>query len=239
MTGKPFRIVEVLPTLLGTYGDRGNGLVLRHRAQSRGYDVTVVTVSPGDGIPRDGDLYLVGGGEDDAQMRALELMRADGGIQAAVDADKPILAICAGLQLLGTSFTARGGASAPGLGIVDIATAPANPRSVGEVVAIPDPALGLPVLLGFENHQGHTTRGPGVKPLAQVVMGNGNGDGTEGFISGRIIGTYLHGPALARNPGLADLLLTWATGDEQQPLDDSEVDALRAERMKFVGYSRP
>jgi CobQ-like glutamine amidotransferase family enzyme len=237
VTSQTLRIVEVMPTLLGTYGDRGNGLVLRHRALRRGYDVTIVTVSPGDGIPRDGDLYLVGGGEDDAQLRALELMRADGGIQAAVDAGKPVLAVCAGLQLFGTSFTARGGASAPGLGLVDIATAPANPRSVGEVVAVPDPELGLPVLLGFENHQGHTTRGPGVKPLAKVVLGYGNGDGTEGFISGRIIGTYLHGPALARNPALADLLLQWATGDAQASLDDSEVDALRAERMKFVGYS--
>lgn len=237
MSQSRLRIVEVLPTLLGTYGDRGNGLVLRHRARLRGYDAEIITVHPGDVIPRDGDLYLLGGGEDDAQMRALELMREDGGVKAVVEAGKPMLAICAGLQLLGTSFTARGGASAPGLGLVDISTVPANPRSVGEVVAIPDPALGLPVLLGFENHQGHTTRGPGVAPLAKVVIGNGNGDGSEGFIAGHVIGTYLHGPALVRNPALADLLLGWATGDEQHPLDDSEADALRAERMKFVGYA--
>ena len=170
-------------------------------------------------------------------MRALELMRADGGIAAAMNADKPLLAICAGLQLLGTSFTARGGASAPGLGLVDISTVPANPRSVGEIVAVPDPSLGLPVLLGFENHQGHTTRGAGVPPLAKVVIGNGNGDGSEGFVVGRTIGTYLHGPALARNPALADLLLGWATGAEQVELDDTEVAGLRAERMKFVGYN--
>ena len=170
-------------------------------------------------------------------MRALELMRADGGIHAAVEANKPVLAVCAGLQLLGTSFTARGGASAPGLGIVDISTAPAEPRSVGEVVSEADAELGLPLLLGFENHQGVTTRGPGVKPLGTVRVGRGNGDGTEGIWVDRIIGTYLHGPALARNPGLADLLLTWATDEEQAPIDDSEVDALRAERLKFVGYA--
>ena len=237
MTGKSLRIVDVLPTLLGTYGDRGNGLVLQHRARQRGYNVQIITVNPGDAIPRDGDLYLVGGGEDDAQLRALELMRADGGIDAAIAANKPVLAICAGLQLLGTSFTARGGASAPGLGLVDISTSPGEPRSVGELVAVPDSSLGLPVLLGFENHQGQTTRGAGVRPLASVAVGRGNGDGTEGIIAGRVIGTYLHGPCLARNPALADLLLHWATGDEQAPLDDHEVDALRAERMKFVGYA--
>ena len=237
MTGRALRIVEVLPTLLGTYGDRGNGLVLQHRARARGYDAHITVVSPGDAIPRDGDVYLVGGGEDDAQLRALELMRADGGIQAAVDANKPVFAICAGLQLLGTSFTARGGASAPGLGVIDIATVPGEPRSVGEVVSEPDPSTGLPLLLGFENHQGVTTRGPGVQALGTVRVGRGNGDGSEGVLAGRIIGTYLHGPALARNPALADLLLYWATGDEQAPLDDSEVDALRAERLKFVGYA--
>ena len=67
-------------------------------------------------------------------------------------------------------------------------------------------------LTGFENHQGVTRLGPGVRPLARTTLGTGNGDGTEGAYAGRVLGTYLHGPALVRNPGLADLLLYWAAG---------------------------
>jgi CobQ-like glutamine amidotransferase family enzyme len=109
---------------------------------------------------------------------------------------------------------------------------------VGELVAEAlDPGLGT--LTGFENHGGGTTLGPGVEPLARVRHGHGNGvdDGTEGVRHGRILGTYLHGPALARNPALADLVLGWAVG-ETTPLarlDDATVEALRTERLAAVG----
>ena len=74
------------------------------------------------------------------------------------------------------------------------------------------PALNVPRLTGFENHQGVTRLGPQARPLARTTLGTGNGDGTEGAYAGRVLGTYLHGPALVRNPGLADLLLHWAAG---------------------------
>jgi hypothetical protein len=85
-------------------------------------------------------------------------------------------------------------------------------RAVGEIVADVDPALSVGKLTGFENHQGVTKLGPGARPLARTTLGTGNGDGTEGAYQGRVLGTYLHGPALVRNPGLADLLLYWAAG---------------------------
>ena len=97
------------------------------------------------------------------------------------------------------------------------------------------PALAaLPTLTGFENHGGVTTLAEGTKPLARVTRGIGNGDGsgTEGAVAGRVVGTYLHGPVLARNPALADLLLGWALGAEAlAPLDDAAHDALRRERL--------
>ena len=79
-----------------------------------------------------------------------------------------------------------------------------------------------------------------MRPLGRVVhgVGNGGGDGTEGAMAGRILATYMHGPALARNPALADLLLSWVAGSELSPLDDTEVDELRAERMRFVKRGR-
>ena len=88
-------------------------------------------------------------------------------------------------------------------------------------------------LTGFENHQGVTRRGPAVKPLATVVTGVGNGDGTEGSYFGRVVGTYLHGPALVRNPGLADMLLGWVTGPLPaiDPRQEDLVTRLRTDRL--------
>ena len=91
----------------------------------------------------------------------------------------------------------------------------------------------MPRLTGFENHQGVTQIGPGARPLARVTLGVGNGDGTEGAHAGRVLGTYLHGPALARNPGLADLLLSWAAGPlpALNPAAEDWARRLREERL--------
>ena len=84
----------------------------------------------------------------------------------------------------------------------------------------------LEQLTGFENHAGVTMLGPKAQPLGRLVAGVGNGDGTEGAVSGRVVGTYLHGPVLARNPALADLLLGWALRGSMSlaPLDDHLID---------------
>ncbi len=96
--------------------------------------------------------------------------------------------------------------------------------------------VALETLTGFENHSAVTRLGPGARPLAHVVsgVGNGAGDGTEGARCGRVLGTYAHGPALARNPSLADLLLAWATGSVPVALDDEEERALRAQRLEAM-----
>jgi CobQ-like glutamine amidotransferase family enzyme len=82
-------------------------------------------------------------------------------------------------------------------------------------------------LVGFENHSGRTFLGPNAKPLGRVVTGNGNNgsDGHEGFIQGGVIGSYLHGSLLPKNPHLADHLIRGALkrrgAGELSPLDDS------------------
>ena len=120
-----------------------------------------------------------------------------------------------------------------GLGLIDIRSGRGERRGVGEITADVDQDLGVDRLTGFENHQGVTRRGPAVKPLATVVTGVGNGDGTEGSYSGRVVGTYLHGPALVRNPGLADMLLGWVTGPLPaiDPRQEDLVTRLRADRL--------
>ena len=181
--------------------------------------------------PRDADLYVLGGGEDGPQTLALEEIRAWQGLDAAVSRGAVVFGVCAGLQLLGEVFPGRDGAPVPGLGILDLRTERGTVRSIGEVVAEVDAGLGVGRLTGFENHLGVTRIGPDATPLAAVVAGRGNGaDGVEGAHRGRVVGTYLHGPVLARNPALADLLLGWIAGP-LAPLDVPEVDALRAERL--------
>jgi hypothetical protein len=236
------RLVWIYPDLLSTYGDRGNALILERRARLRGMPVEVVEVNSDQQVPRDGHVYLMGGGEDLPQTLATRRLLADGGLREAVSRGSVLFAVCAGYQMLGTEFGGADGAPVQGLGLLDMRSARAEPRSVGEIVADVDPALGVPRLTGFENHQGQTKLGPQARPLARTLHGVGNGDGTEGAYQGRVLGTYLHGPALVRNPGLADLLLSWAVGGALPPLHpDAEglASRLRDERLAAVATGAP
>jgi len=227
------RLVWIYPDLLSTYGDRGNLLVLARRARLRGLPVEIAEVNSDQRVPVDGDVYLLGGGEDLPQVLAARRLRAAGGLSAAVGRGAVVFAVCAGYQIIGTEFGGAEGEPVAGLGLLDIRSGRGERRGVGEIIADVDPALGVERLTGFENHQGVTRRGPTVKPLATVVTGVGNGDGTEGSYSGRVVGTYLHGPALVRNPGLADLLLSWVAGPLPaiDPRQEDLVLQLRGERL--------
>jgi lipid II isoglutaminyl synthase (glutamine-hydrolysing) len=228
------RVGLVFPELLGTYGDRGNAVVLVERCRRRGLDAELVEVAAGEPIPDSLDVYLFGGGEDDPQVMAAAGMRESRpAIERAHDGGAVIFAVCAGFQLLGHTYEARDGERLEGLGLVDMATAAGPARLIGEVVVDPDPSLGLPTLTGFENHGGRTRLGQGEKPLGRVVSGGGNGvDDGDGVLRERVVGTYLHGPALPRNPALADLLLGWVVGEQLSPIDDQLMERLRSERLE-------
>jgi CobQ-like glutamine amidotransferase family enzyme len=229
------RIVWIYPDLLSTYGDRGNMLILGRRAALRGIAAETYEVRSDQALPTTADIYLIGGGEDGPQAAAAQRLIADGGLHRAVQQGAAVLAVCAGYQLLGGSFYAKG-AKCAGLGLLDLSSDRGETRAVGEVRGDIDPRLGLPPLTGFENHGGRTHLGPGVTPLARVTAGIGNDGRTEGAWYGKVLGTYAHGPALARNPAIADLLLRWATGaDNLAPLDDTWADRLRGERLAAAG----
>jgi len=226
-------LVWIYPDLLSTYGDRGNLLILARRADLRGLPVECAEVRSDQTMPADGDIYLIGGGEDGPQALAAQRLIADGGLHRAVERGAVVFSVCAGYQLMGSTFFAKG-AKCAGLEILDLSSDRGPSRAVGELAGEIDPALGLPPLTGFENHGGRTHLGPGVKPLARVTAGIGNDEKTEGAWHGRVLGTYSHGPALARNPAIADLLLTWATGNTLEPIDDRWPDRLRSERLAAV-----
>lgn len=237
------RIVWIYPDLLSTYGDQGNALILAYRARARGHRVERVDVRSDQAVPTEGDVYLIGGGEDRPQRLAAERLRRDQGLARAVQRGAVVLAVCAGFQLMGHAFYDDQEGELPGLGLIDVSSHRGSVRCVGEVVADVDAQLtvggkALPPLTGFENHMGTTLLGAGVRPLGTVRVGNGNGAGAgmDGAHTGKVAGTYLHGPVLARNPAFADLLLSWADGNSAaSPMDDTWSLRLRGERLTAVG----
>ncbi|WP_067721035.1 type 1 glutamine amidotransferase [Nocardia yamanashiensis] len=235
MSESTLRIGLVLPDVMGTYGDGGNALVLRQRARMRGYDAEIVEITLQDEVPAALDIYTLGGAEDSAQRLATRHLQRYPGMQEAAGRGAPVLAICAAIQVLGHWYETSSGERVDGVGLIDVTTSPQDKRAIGEVATQPIiPGLTQP-LTGFENHRGGTKLGGEATGLARVTkgVGNGVGDNLEGVVQGSVIGTYMHGPALARNPELADLLLSRALGvDSLAPLNLPEVDQLRRERLR-------
>jgi lipid II isoglutaminyl synthase (glutamine-hydrolysing) len=230
----PVRIALVFPSLLGTYGDGGNASVLAQRLRWRGLDAETIDVGVDEALPEQADIYVLGGGEDTAQTLAVSRL-SDGSLRRAADAGKPVFAVCAGFQILGESFLVGRGEVVAGLGIIDCRTDRLpGPRAVGELLGEPAVERLAGPLTGYENHGGRTVLGPAARAFATVETGVGNGDaGVDGAVQGSVVATYLHGPALARNPALADFLLRRVVGD-LPPLDDSEEEELRRERLAAV-----
>lgn len=229
---EPVRIGLVLPDVMGTYGDGGNAVVLRQRLRLRGIPAEIVDVTLAGPVPDSLDLYTLGGAEDYAQRLATRHLLRHRGLQRATERGAPVLAICAAIQVLGQWYETAAGERVEGVGLLDVTTSPQPERTIGEVVSTPLLEGLSDALTGFENHRGGTVLGPDARPLAAVITGAGNrlGDGFDGAVQGSVIATYLHGPCLARNPELADLLLSRVVGP-LSPLELPEVEQLRRERL--------
>jgi hypothetical protein len=220
------RIALLLPDVLGTYADRGNATVLAQRARLRGIPAEVFHVSAETAAPTSCDVYVMGGGEDAAQAYAVQWLVSQPALLTTMQTAQ-VLAVCAGMQVLGAWMQDRNGQRVAGADILDLTTSAAGRRAVGEVVA-DCTDRDIQTLTGFENHRGHTRLGASATPLSRIRCGTGNGDGTDGVLTASVVGTYLHGPVLARNPTLADLLLRRATGQTLPALDVPDEDAARS-----------
>jgi CobQ-like glutamine amidotransferase family enzyme len=220
-------ICILYPELLGTYGDGGNGLAVFERARRRGIDAELVSVGLRDTVP-DASLYLLGGGEDGPQRLAADLLRTSSFASRARDGAN-VLAVCAGLQILGLTFCVEGDDEYEGLGLVDVVTSRGERRSVGELATRVDGRL----LVGFENHGGRTTLHGGVDALGTVVKGRGNDAKLDGYRTKNIWATYAHGPVLAMNPWFCDEILAAVTGTELEPLTTA-ADLLYQERCRVL-----
>jgi CobQ-like glutamine amidotransferase family enzyme len=229
------RVCALDPDLLNIYADRGNIAVLSRRAEWRGHELEVSSVSMGDALePGAHDLLYVGGGQDREQaLVAVDLAAKADAVRAAVDGGAAVLAVCGGYQLLGRSYRDVEGHELPGIGLLPLQTVAGERRMIGDVLL--DCSWAGETLVGFENHAGRTRLDAGAEPLGRVVHGFGNDgeSGFEGCRAGRVVGTYLHGPLLPRNPWFADWVLAQAlahaTGGEPpelEPLvDDLESNA--------------
>lgn len=221
-------IGHLYPDLLNLYGDRGNIQCLVKRCQWRGIEAEVKTFELDDKISFDGlDIVLLGGGSDREQMLVCEKLRQiRGEFKGYVEDNGVVIAICGGYQLLGEYYKTEKG-MIQGLELVDMCTEQGEGRLISNIV-LKSELFDMPVV-GFENHGGRTDI-RGNKPLGKVLYGEGNNGQSkeEGIVYKNVIGTYLHGPLLPKNPQLADWLISRALerkyGEkvELTPLDDSQ-----------------
>ena len=231
------RVAHLYPELLNLYGDSGNILVLRRRMEWRGIHCEVEEVHVDDHPSfSDVDIAFIGGGSDREQKIVCDkLLSVQTELAAFVEDGGVLGAVCGGYQLLGHSYL-MGDEEVRGLSLVDLYTDRGTPRLIGNI-AVKSRIAPHPIV-GYENHGGRTHLGAGVEPLGTVLYGYGN-DGTtgqEGCLYKNVVGTYVHGPLLPKNPGVADYLISQAlerrygTG-KLAPLDDEA--ELAANKVMF------
>jgi CobQ-like glutamine amidotransferase family enzyme len=218
---------------MNMYGDWGNVLTLKRRLEWRGYHANVVEYNVGDAFPDDVDIVVGGGGQDSGQTRiGDDLTRIGPALKKLADEGVPMLVICGLYQQFGHFFKTKDGATIKGIGILDIETHGSDVRMIGNIITRSDE---FGDIVGYENHSGQTALGSNAAPLARVVLGAGNNDhdGHEGARYRNVIGSYLHGSLLPKNPAIADFLIREAI---QRKFDDVLVSL--ALENDYTDYAR-
>lgn len=218
-------IGHLYPELLNLYGDKGNIQCLVKRCMWRGVDVEIKEFGLRDKIEFTNlDMVLLGGGGDWEQRRSYgRLRKFRREFHDYIEDNGVTIALCGGYQLLGHYYD-TGSGRVEGLSLLDLYTEEKKQRSTGNAI-LKNPLFQMPIV-GFENHEGRTYIG-NHKPFGKVLSGSGNNgeDKTEGVLYKNVIGTYLHGPLLPKNPHICDYLICNALnrkyGDVHlRPLDD-------------------
>lgn len=210
MSKKNLTILHLYPRDMNIYGDHGNLLVLKKRAEWHGYTVTVIGYNPGDEFPNKVDIILGGGGQDSGQDKIqTDLLKIGPKLRKLADEGTPMLVICGLYQLFGKFFKTHDGHTIQGIGLLDIETIAGEERLIGNIVT---ESSQFGTIIGYENHSGKTFLGEGAEPLGIIVRGAGNNgeDDAEGVRYKNVIGSYLHGSLLPKNPAIADWLIKQA-----------------------------
>lgn len=241
-------ICHLYPDLLNLYGDRGNIIALKQRAQWRGISANVTNITLGDSFaPENYDIIFLGGGQDyEQQIIQDDVLEKKGNeIRNAIENNKVFLCICGGYQLLGKYYKTWDGKDIEFLGALDLWTIGGKERMIGNIVVECEFLKNEGFdgrIVGFENHSGRTYLGSGIKPLGKVIKGNGNNgeDGYEGAVYKNVYCSYSHGSLLPKNPAFTDHLLTLALKekypdfDSLAPLDDQFEQLARISMMKRI-----
>lgn len=239
MTKQSITIVQLYPRDMNIYGDHGNTLVLQRRLQWHGYDVNLIDYNPGDKFPSDVDIIVGGGGQDSGQIKIqADLLSIAPKLKALAESGTPMLMVCGLYQLFGKFFKTSNGDIIDGIGLLDIETYGKAERLIGNIILQSDE---FGEIIGYENHSGQTYLGKNVKPLASVRLGAGNNmtDNSEGARYKNVIGTYLHGSLLPKNPQIADFLIEQAVTKKYGSCNIEPIDDRFATLARLAASKRP
>lgn len=236
---KPLHILQLYPRDMNIYGDWGNVLTLLRRMEWHGYRPVLTDYNPGDTLPEKIDLIIGGGGQDSGQAKIHDDLLAIGDkLKELAEDDAPMLMICGMYQLFGHFFKTKEGHTMQGIGLFDIETHGSDQRLIGNVVTSSEH---FGDIIGYENHSGLTYLGKHVQPLGQIIKGAGNNgqDHTEGAVYRYVIGTYLHGSLLPKNPDLADWLIERAALRRYGDFEPTVIDDRFASEARKIAVKRP
>ena len=239
MTDKTIRLLQLYPKDMNIYGDWGNTLVLKRRLEWHGYTVELLEYNPGDIFPKDIDLIVGGGGQDSGQDKIQDdLLQIGDKLRTLANNGVPMLMICGLYQLFGKFFKTQDGHVIKGIDIFDIETHAGPERLVGNIVTT-NALFGD--IIGYENHSGQTFLGDSAIPLGKVTKGAGNNgqDDSEGVLFNNVIGTYMHGSLLPKNPAVADYLIEKAIIRRYGDFTPTVIDDQFAVSAREIALTRP
>ena len=239
MSKQPITILQLYPNDMNIYGDHGNLLVLKRRLEWYGYEPVVIAYNVGDTLPKDVDIIVGGGGQDSGQEKIhADLMKIGPTLTKWAEADIPMLMVCGLYQLFGKFFKTSEEKTLEGIGILDVETFGTNERLIGNIITESDE---FGVIVGYENHSGQTFLGKNAQPFAKTIKGAGNNsqDAHEGARYRNVIGTYLHGSILPKNPAVADFLIHTAVTKKYGDFSTDIIDDLFVDLARDVAKDRP
>ena len=239
MNEKTINVLQLYPRDMNIYGDWGNALVIKRRLEWHGLTPNLIEYNPGDVFPENVDIVLGGGGQDSGQDIIQEdLLTIGDTLHKLADKDVPMLLICGLYQLFGKFFKTQDGHVIKGIGLLDIETHAGPERLIGNIVTKSEQ---FGDIIGYENHSGQTFLGKDVQPLGTIIKGAGNNgqDGLEGARYHNVIGTYLHGSILPKNPNIADFLIEKAVTNKYGEFTPTVIEDRFAELARSVAAKRP
>ena len=232
-------ILQLYPRDMNIYGDWGNVLTVMRRAQWHGYEPVLHEYNPGDKFPDTVDILIGGGGQDTGQDKIqADLLGIGPKLHALADDDTPMLVICGLYQLFGNFFRTKDGHEIKGVGIFNLETHGGPERMIGNIVTESEE---FGQIIGYENHSGQTFLATGVQPLGKLIKGAGNNgqDEFEGARIRNVIGSYMHGSLLPKNPAIADWLIEKAATKRYGEFTPTVIEDRFATEARRIALTRP